>query len=59
VTERGAKHTCCLLPSIFNLRRDSFTNEVLEIFGGFKIRGQIIFTVKYADNFVILKETIL
>jgi hypothetical protein len=32
------------------------TKEALEGFGDFKIRGQIIHTVKYADDLVLLAK---
>jgi hypothetical protein len=34
----------------------SFTKEVLQGFGDFKIGGQVIFTVKCADNVVLLAK---
>jgi hypothetical protein len=34
----------------------NFTKEVLEGFGGFKIEGKAIRTVKYADDFVLLTQ---
>jgi hypothetical protein len=43
------------------LYSECLTKEVLEGFGDFKIGGQIIHTVKYADNLVLLakEETVL
>jgi hypothetical protein len=43
------------------LYSECFAKEALEGFGDFKIRGQIIHTVKYADNLVLLakEETML
>ena len=35
---------------------ECLTKEALEGFGDFKISGQIIQTVKYADNFVLLAK---
>ena len=37
-----------------NLYSECLTKEALEGFGDFKIRGQIIHTVKYADDLVLL-----
>jgi hypothetical protein len=38
------------------LYSDYFVKEGLEGVGGFKIGGQILRTVKYVDDFVILAE---
>ena len=45
---------------VFNLQRIIFQGSP-QVFGDFKIGGQVIRTVKYADNFVLLakKETVL
>jgi hypothetical protein len=43
-------------PFLFNLYTECLTKEVLEGFGDFKIRGQIIHTAKYADDFVLLAK---
>jgi len=43
-----------LSPILFNLYSESITKEALEGFGDFKIGGQIIHTVKYADELVLL-----
>ena len=40
----------------FNLYSDYLTKEALEGFGDFKITGQVICTVKYADDFVLLAQ---
>jgi hypothetical protein len=39
---------------VFNLYSEYLTKEALEGFGDFKIGGQVIGTVKYADDLVIL-----
>ena len=49
---RGVRKGCCLSPILFN--SEYLTKEALEEFGDFKIRGQIIHTVKYADDLVLL-----
>jgi len=43
-----------LSPILFNLYSECLTKEALEAFGDFKIGGQIIHTVKYADGLVLL-----
>ena len=48
-------------PILFNLYSECLTKEALEGFGDFKIGGQIIHTVQYADDLVLLakKEKVL
>jgi hypothetical protein len=60
-TGRGFKTKIWVLPILFNLYGEYRTMEALESFGGFKIRGQVIRTVKYADKLVLLakEETVL
>jgi len=53
-TGRGVRQGCCLSPILFNLYSKSITKEALEGFGDFKIGGQIIHTLKYADELVLL-----
>jgi hypothetical protein len=38
------------------LYSECFTKEALEGFGDFKIGGQLIYTVKYADDLVLLAK---
>jgi hypothetical protein len=45
-----------LSPILFNLYNECPTKEALEGFGDFKISGQIIHTVKYADDLVLLAK---
>jgi hypothetical protein len=58
---RGVRQRYCLSPILFNLYIKYLTKEVLEGFGDLKIGGQIINTVKYADDLVLLakEETVL
>jgi hypothetical protein len=60
-TGRRVRKGCCLSPILFNLYSECLTKEALEGFGDFKIGGQIIHTVKYADDLVLLakEETVL
>jgi hypothetical protein len=58
---RGVGQGCCLSPLLFNICSEYITQEALEGLGGFKVGGQIISTVRYADGLVLLakEETIL
>jgi len=53
---RGVRKVCCLSPILFNLYREYFTKEALGGFGDFKIGEQIIHTVKYAEDLVLLAK---
>jgi hypothetical protein len=53
-TGRGVRKGCCLSPIMFNVYNECLTMEALEGCGDFKIGGQIIHTVKYADDLVLL-----
>jgi predicted nucleotidyltransferase len=50
---RGVRQGCCLSPILFNLYSQCITEEALEGIGDFKIGGQILQTVKYADDLVL------
>ena len=51
----------CLSPILFNLYSKCITTEALDGLGDFNIGGQIIQTVKYADDLVLMakEETVL
>jgi hypothetical protein len=55
-TGRGVRQGFCLSPILFNLDSECFTKEALEVFGDFKIGRQIIHTVKYVDDLVLLTK---
>jgi hypothetical protein len=53
---RRVRHGCCLSPILFNYYSKCLTKEALEGFGDFKIGGQIIHSVKYADDLPWLRK---
>jgi len=53
---RGVRQGCCLSPILFNLYSEYLTKKALEGSEDFKIGGQIIHTVKYADDLVLLAK---
>ena len=53
---RGVRQRCCLPPILFNLYSECLTKEALEGFEDFQIGGQIIHTVKYVDDLVLLAK---
>jgi hypothetical protein len=55
-TGRGVTQGCCLSPSSFHFYSQYFIKETLEGFGELKIGGQIINTLKYAGDLVLLAK---
>ena len=60
-TGGGVRQRCCLSPILFNLYSECLTKEALDRLGDFNIGQQIIQTVKYADDLVLMtkEETVL
>ena len=53
---RGVRQGCCLLPILFKLYSQCLSKEALDGLGDFNVRGQIIQTVKYADDLVLMAK---
>jgi len=53
-TGREFRQGFCLSAILFNLYSEYLTKEAPEWSEGFKVGGQVIYTVKYADNFELM-----
>ena len=53
---RGVRQRCCLSPILFNFYSEYLTKEAMDGLGDFNIGGQIIQTVKYADDLALMTK---
>jgi len=53
---RGVRQGSCLLLILSNLYSKYFTKEALKGFGDFKIVEQVIHTVKYVEDLVLMTK---
>ena len=58
-TRRGIRLGPCMSRILFTLYRLYLTDEALEGFGDFKVRGQVIRTVKYKNKRVLLAKEVV
>jgi hypothetical protein len=53
---RGVRQGCCLSPIVFKMYKEYLTKKALEGLGDFKLGGQIIHSVKYVDDLLLLSK---
>ena len=52
--EKGVRQGCLISPSLFNIYAEEMMNEALENINGVRINGEIIKTIKFADDQAII-----
>jgi hypothetical protein len=55
-TGKGVRQDCCLSPSLFTVYREYLSKEAVEGFGDFRIGEQVIRSVKYVDDLILLSK---
>ena len=53
---RRVRQGCCLSPILFNLCSKGLTTEAVDGLADFNIGGQIVQTVKYSDDLILMAK---
>ena len=56
--EKGVRQGCIISPHIFNIYSECIMREVLEITGNVKVSGRCITKLRYADDIVLIADTL-